>query len=102
MGMDPVQWVFLGLELLQQLTILNIFSWLLNGGWKFVLRTIGFFFDKKLVSFIGRIYEYFLQVLHGTMLSTTCSSLLTSLLMMTIIQRYGLLKVLIQVTAGHT
>lgn len=67
MGMDPVQWVFLGLELLQQLTILNIFTWLLSGGWKFVLRTIGFDIDLLLVSLIGRVYEYFMQILEGAL-----------------------------------
>ena len=67
MGMDPVQWVFLGLQLLQSAAQIGIITWLLSGGWKFVLRTFGFSIDTLLVSFIGRIYEYFMQILNGTL-----------------------------------
>ena len=65
--MDPVQWAFFIIQIAGDLSKLGIFVWLLTGGWKFVLRTIGFDIDTLLVSFIGRIYEYFMQVLTGTM-----------------------------------
>ena len=65
--MDPVQWAFFIIQIAGDLSKLGIFVWLLTGGWKFVLRTIGFDIDTLLVSFIGRIYEYFMQVLSGTM-----------------------------------
>lgn len=67
MGMDPVQWVFLGLQLIGQISQLSIIIWFFSGGWKFVLRTIGFDIDTLLVSVIARVYEYFLQVLNGDM-----------------------------------
>lgn len=71
MGMDPVQWVFLGFELVKADASLRILMWLVSGGWKYVLRTIGFWIDTLLVSFIGRIYDYFLQVIKGTMFNKT-------------------------------
>ena len=49
------------------LPILNIFSWLLSGGWKYVLRTIGFDIDVLLTSLIARVYEYFMQILNGAL-----------------------------------
>ena len=45
MGMDPVQWVFLGLQLIGQISQLSVIIWFFSGGWKFVLRTIGFDID---------------------------------------------------------
>lgn len=67
MGMDPVQWVFLGLQLIGQISQLSVIIWFFSGGWKFVLRTIGFDIDTLLVNVIARVYEYFLQVLNGDM-----------------------------------
>ena len=63
MGMDPVQWVFLGIELVIQASIIKILLWLFQGGWKFVLRTIGFDLDTLLTSVIARVYEYFMDIL---------------------------------------
>ena len=67
MGMDPVQWVFLGLQLIGQISQLSVIIWFFSGGWKFVLRTIGFDIDTLLVNVIARVYDYFLQVLNGDM-----------------------------------
>ena len=79
MGMDPVQWVFLGLELIGNLTLIRVVIWLFQGGWKFILRTFGFDIDTLLVNVIARVYDYFLQLLNGELFNDeVVSALLTN------------------------
>jgi len=67
MGLDPVSWVFLILQLAGDLSQLAILIWIVAGGWEFILRTLGFFLDLNLVNFIEAIYNYFMQILEGTL-----------------------------------
>jgi len=64
---DPIDYIFAGLELGVEGLKINILTWFLLGGWKFVLRTFGFWIDTNLVKIIGKIYTYFMQLLEGKM-----------------------------------
>lgn len=66
LGLDPVQWGMLGVELIGNITLIKFVTWLLLGeGWKFILRWLGFDLDILLVNVIARVYDYFLQLLNG-------------------------------------
>lgn len=48
-----------------------IIVWLVSGGIIFVLRGISFWIDNLIVNFIGSIYNYFMELLEGTMFNKT-------------------------------
>ena len=48
-----------------------LITWALKDGIIYVLRGLNFSIDIKIVGFIGKIYDYFLQILNGTMFNET-------------------------------
>lgn len=54
-------------DLVIQATQLLGFTWLLSGGILFLIRTLSFYIDGLIVSFIGAVYDYFTKLLEGTM-----------------------------------
>lgn len=49
--------------------IVAILTYMVAGGWKFVLRAVSFFFDTQLVKLIGTVFSYFNQLLTMEMFS---------------------------------
>jgi len=64
---DLISYVFWGINIAFQALKTSLLTWLLLGGWKFILRTIGFWLDTNLVKLIARLYTYFYTLLDGTM-----------------------------------
>lgn len=70
-------WVFdpmgLGAEVINGIqlgTQLSLLFWLVSGGLVFLIRVISWQIDSLLLSFIAKIYTYFVDLLEGTMFNT--------------------------------